>query len=211
MIHVDPPFDLGETLQGTDDDGNLINTSWLGQIFEIPSSTIPQFAAGNRARRSGRPVVAVILRNESGQALLPKHVVNLTDTAGYSLLESADGYADALAQDHVAIVDEHLPSAGVADDDIFWGILKGPVTVLTPQEAGSQFNGDIAVGGHLVASTASTTLTANAGRVSNVTVVGQTGGTQAFSMARNILGFALSAKTTGNTDADLLICATIQY
>jgi len=30
MIHVDPPFDLGETLKGTDDAGNYINS--IGKV-----------------------------------------------------------------------------------------------------------------------------------------------------------------------------------
>lgn len=221
MKYVDPPFELGETLSGKDDDGNLINGHWLGQVFEFPANRLGggSFASGNKARRTGRSILAVALRNESGFSLLPKRLARLTRTAGYSLLESVDGYSDTLREKEVVIIDEFLPaSGGVADDDIFWGILCGPVTVLTPT-AGGDFNGDIAVGNQLVSSTASTTGTSDAGRISNATFNATTN-TQAainaalqqtFDAAVNLVGWALSSRTTGNTDSDILINAALKY
>lgn len=212
MIRQIPFLELGETLSGTDDDGNLINKDKLGQIFEIPANNFGpgNFSDGSKKRLTGRSIIAVLVRNESGAALLPKRLVRFTRTAGYSLCESVDGYADTLAEKCVAIVDPDLPSAGVADDDIFWAILKGPTTILTPM-AGAGFNGDISVGSQLVAATSTTTGATTAGRVSNVTMNATTGITDAFNMAANIVGKALSAKTTGNTNADLLVDACIQY
>jgi hypothetical protein len=211
MKFVEPLFGLGTTLSGTDDDGNLINDEALGTIYEFPSRDLSSSGIrGNKTRLTDRPIVAVALRNESGLTLYGKRVAKLTETAGYSLLESVDGYAAELADGNVVIIDEFLETDGVADDDIFWGIISGPVTVLT-STVGADFNGDIAVGSPLVAGTGSTTGNSTSGRVSNVTLAGQTAATAAFSMAHNLVGVALSAKTTGNTAADLLINAKLQY
>jgi hypothetical protein len=213
MIRQDPPFELGDTLTGTDpnDSTKVINGQWLGQIFEMPVQNLSggNFAAGNKARLTGRSIIAVILRNTSGVALLGKHIGILDDTAGYALLENCDGYSDTLAQRNVVIIDDALPTAGVADDDLFWGILKGPTTVLTPIPP-ADFK-DISVGDPLVSSTATTTGATTAGRLSNITVAGQTGGTASLTMARGIFAVALSAATTANTNSDLLVNACIQY
>jgi hypothetical protein len=210
MILVDPPFELGETLSGKDADGNLINREVLGKVFEFPANQLDVASIrGSKKRRTGRMVTAVALRNVAGFALLGKRVARLSRIAGYDLVEAADGYCDSLAEKQCVIVDEFLPSAGVADDDIFWGIIGGPVTVLSAF-TGAAFNGDIAVGDQLVGATASTTGTSDAGRLSNVTMNATTGITDAFSMAANLIGVALSARTTGETNSDLLINACIK-
>lgn len=213
MKYVDPPFALGETMDGTDDNSNLINDHWLGQIFEHQAYDYSAASIrGSKARTTGRTITAVILRNTSGIALLGKRIGILDTTAGYGMLENCIGYSDTLLQDNIVIIDEWLDSNGVADDDLFWGILAGPVKVLVPL-AGADYNGDIAVGNQLVAATGTTTGATTAGRVSNVTLPGQTGATQAFSAAHNIIGVALSAKTTQQTTAgqDVLINACIKY
>ena len=203
------PFPLGESAPGTDDDGNLITPDWLGKKFLIAANNIS--ASGPiKDRLTGRQIVAVPMRNTAGQAMLGKRVVQFERTAGYRSIDSFDGYAATLAEKGIGVLDEFLPAAGVADDDIAWVIVEGPVTVLTP-DAGAAFNGDITVGAQLVAATAATTGTTVAGRLSNVTLPGQTGSTQAFQMAANQVGKALSARTTGETGADLLIHATIAF
>ena len=211
MLVNDAPFELGETLTGTDDDGNLVNDDVLGLIYEFPAvDTTATAIRGNKARKTGKTIKAVALRNESGLTLYGKRVVKLTETAGYSLVESVDGYAPTLADGNIVIVDDQLSSTGVADDDIFWGIISGPVTVLT-STVGADFNGDIAVGSPLVAATGSTSGNSTSGRVSNVTIAGQTAGTVAFQMADNLVGRALSARTTAETAEDLLIQACIRF
>lgn len=201
------PFDLGETLKGKDDDGNLIGKNWLGRVYVITSRDVGNTAIARKL--ANRQLLAVPLRNESGATMLGKRGALLTRTAGYSQLESVNGYAATLAEKGVVIIDEYLATNGVADDDIFWGIFAGPVTVLTP-EAGAAFNGDIAVGAQLVAATASATNTTVAGRVSNVTLPGTTGATVAHAMAANQVGVAMSARTTGETNSDLLINASLR-
>ncbi len=203
-----PPMELGEVLAGKDSDGNLINDQWLGQVFVFPASRVSANLRGGKNRRTGKPIKAILLRNESGITLYGKRLARLTPTAGYSLCESVNGYAaGSLACRNVVGIDEFLPSAGVADDAIFWGIIGGPFTVLVPA-TGAGMNGDIAVGNHLVAGTGTTTQSVTqSGRVSNITLPGTTGATDAVNMAAGIVGRALSARTTGETTAgtDLLV------
>ena len=63
MIHVDPPFDLGETLKGTDDDGNLINSQWEGAVYQFPDVDRTPALRGGKSRRSGGTLRAVCVRN----------------------------------------------------------------------------------------------------------------------------------------------------
>lgn len=210
LPYAEPPFGLNETYKGTDADGNLVNQELLGKIYFHPVKGATD-AAG---RACGRPIKAMIVRNESGAALLGKRVVKFTNSVGYSNLTSIDGYAADLATGRHAFL-ANLPSAGVADNDLCWVILEGPVTVLTPI-AGADFNGTITVGAPLVNSTGTTTGATTSGRISNVTfVVATDGGTQvglrAFSLAANQLGVALSTRTTSETATDLLVHATIRW
>lgn len=214
LSHV--PFPLGQTLRGTDDDGALINNEVLGSIHFFYA--VERGAAdnrGNKTRRVGKKIKAIALRNNSGATLYGKRVAILGSTAGYSGITTVIGYAATLALKGVVIIDEFLATSGVADKDIFWGIIEGPVTVLTPVIAGADFNGDIAVGAQLVAATGTTTGATSCGRVSNVTFTAATAGNTSngfdgFKMAANLIGSALSARTTGETAADLLINAAIK-
>lgn len=204
----DPPFPLGETLKGTqtiDGTTSTINETVLGTrcAFEHVDYSISGLTAG-RARLSGKPICAIALRNTSGITLLPKRLVRLDTTAGLGRIKNADGYTVLLAGLPAVLVDPWLPSAGVADDDIFWGIYQGPALVLTPT-AGADLNGDIAAGAPLVAATGSTSGNSTGGRVSNITMAAQTAATVSYSMAKNFIGHALSARTTGETAANLLV------
>tara|TARA_R100001129_G_scaffold135155_1_gene96694 strand:+ start:724 stop:1431 length:708 start_codon:yes stop_codon:yes gene_type:complete len=77
MINVDPPFDLGETLKGSQttvkEDGTtevkLINTHWEGAIFDFPDVDRTPSIRGGKNRRSGRSIRAVCVRNNSDGAL----------------------------------------------------------------------------------------------------------------------------------------------
>lgn len=133
------PFELGETLKGTDDDGNYINGEILGKVFAFPAQTSGiSTMRGQRRRRTGRHVWAVALRNLSGGALSARDVVSghptaPTDfaTSGYynPLIEAVDGTSGTAVEPFCYVVDEFLPSGGVANKDIFWGIVRGPCSV----------------------------------------------------------------------------------
>ncbi len=212
-----PNFGLGETVKGTADDGTtLINDAWLGQIHEFQYGSNVAISRGGKKRKTGRTVRAICIRNTSGAAMLPSRVITLDPTAGYHLLQRTLGMSTVLCAPHVAVVDDALPTAGVAQNDIFWAVIEGPQLVYTPL-AGSQFNGvDIAVGAPLVAATGSTTGATTSGRITNVTFTFATAGDTSngfdgFRMARNLLGAALSARTTAETNALCLVNCQCRY
>ncbi len=214
------PFELGQTLRGTDDGtttGTLINNEVLGGEFTFNNikSTTP--SNGVRSPHTAGPLRCIAIRNVSGVRLYGKRWVTLdTSTAGLDGLKEAVGYADTLAEGPAVLIDEFLSSTGVADKDIFWAVIDGVATTLT-SETGAGFNGaDIAVGGDLVAATAaSSTGSTTGGRVANVSFTNATAGNSSngydgYRMARNCLGTALSARTTGETSADLLVRVKVQ-
>lgn len=204
------PFELGQTLKGTDADGNLINSEVLGGVFTFNNITTTSPSGGVRKFHTGGPLQCMAIRNRSGVTLYGKRFASLDTAAGLTEVTDVKGYADTLAEPLCVLIDENLATNGVADKDIFWGVIDGVATTLTP-ETGAAFNGDIAAGAVLVGATAaSSTGSTTGGRVSNVTFTAATAGNTSngydgFRMALNTLGTALSARTTGETSADLLV------
>jgi len=205
MQYQYPPFELGETLDGTDSDGNLINESVLGMIYEFPAQRLGVSGiGGKKGRKTGKSIKAVALRNVSGIKLYGKRLAQTkSDSGGYELMEEVDGYEDEGDSTNVVIIDEFLDSTGVADDDIFWGILEGPVTVKT-QDEGNAGN-SISIGDGLAAGTATGTTLSTASD-------NDVGGVKAHSDPNplELIGVALSARTTDETGEDLLINASIR-
>lgn len=211
MIFVNPPFELGETLQGSVSGAGstLMNDHLLGQVFFFP----PKGTGTNRKRPTGKGVYAVALRNEAGIALLPKRIALLTKTAGYSLVTSVNGYAAVYGRNNCVFIDPYLPAAGCADDDIFWGIIGGPTTVFLPT-AGADFGtAAIAVGDFLVNSTGTTTGATTSGRIAGVTATNATAAQNALEVGLAVIGRALSAATSDQTTAgqELLVDACIRW
>lgn len=194
MIRQDPPFELGSTMTGTDDNSNLINDTWLGQVFELPAQPLgTSQIRGAKKRVVGRSVKAVLLRNTSGATLLGKRLVKLDATAGYALLQNATGYATDLNEINVAAIDQYLGTTGVADDDIFWGIISGP-TVVRLQGAANA-GGTLAVGAKLVSGTGSTSGNSTSGGIAANTTP----------RVDTIVATALSAMNSASTGQDCLV------
>lgn len=217
LQHV--PFGLGETLSGKDADGNLINKHWLGMIAEFPvAASTANDNRGNKARLVGKTIRAVVLRNESGQTLYGGKVARLTATAGYSLITSVDGYmAGGVAVANPIVIDDRLATNGVADDDLFWGVFSGPQALSTAIGTGS---GDheraIAVGDSLVNATGTTITATTSGRVTlpifTAATAGNTSnGYDAFRFSNNLIGVALSAATTAQTNTAILVDTRIRF
>jgi hypothetical protein len=123
-----PPFSLGETYKGKDG-ATLINGDLLGQEFEFPVETLVN---GVARRVNGRVTKARIVRNESGGALTGGNIVATSPAAGVAGTVNITGAASAAKQRNVYIVDPDLPTAGVADDDLFFVIIEGPSRVRVP-------------------------------------------------------------------------------
>jgi hypothetical protein len=204
-VLAEPPMDLGETLSGTLN-SSLINTDKLGGIYYFDSKS----TRDGIARVSSKPIGAVLLRNTSGLTLLGKRLGQLDRTAGYTPMHEVAGYSTVLANAGLVLIDPYLPSTGVADDDIFWGVFSGPALCLLPLL--STGHADISVNDPLVGHTGTTTGATTSGRITKVQFIAATSGEtgaalQAFSMAKNVVGRALSARTSQETTAgaDILV------
>lgn len=206
------PFDLGQTLKGTAADGTtLINNEVLGRTFVAPAYT--SLTSSPRAPRrkytsSDLNLKVVALRNNSGATLYGKRLACMSAVGGIASLTLVTGYANSLAQDNVVFIDPYLPSAGVADKDIFWGVYGGPV-LHTSLHVGSELESvAISIGDKLVTSASGATSgTSLAGKLTGITYyVGATSGiTQNANMVSRAVATALSAITSNNTDQDFLI------
>lgn len=156
------------------------------------------------APRSGGEVIAILVRNSSGVALLPKMAV--TWKSGQRG-KQVDGYADFAPDRAIAgIVDEWLPSTGCPANDYFWLVVKGPTLALTAKEADG--TNVIEVDDWLVNVTAAaSTHSTSAGRVIPAISVAGITTNITFAQSSNLYKFAraMSAKTTANTNADILI------
>ena len=188
MIHVDPPFDLGETLKGTDDDSNLINTHWEGAIFSFPDVDRSVGPRAGRTRRSGAAIRAVCVRNTSGGALtVAKKALKFDLSVGTrKVLGTVNGQCSAVNQ-FGGVGDNELTTT-VADDDLFWCIVGGPAEVLFKDSA------NISIGDLLITSS-------SAGAADEAAAGSATVGMTA---AVNILGRALEADSS-TSSATLLI------
>ena len=204
MYTAEPPFELGETLSGSDADGNLINSHWLGMKFTFPPKPARNSTPGAAVqRRTGRNIVAMPIRNVYGDTLYGKRLCLLDyTTAGLAGTTggctTCKGYATTTGQANVAIIDEFIETNGVADDDIFWAIVEGPVIVKTQATAAAA--GTIAAGDKLIGGTgAATSGNSTAGGV----------GTTSAPLVTQLLGTALSAMNSASTQQDCLIMSHI--
>lgn len=148
--------------------------------------------------RTSRLVRLRCVRNKAAAALLPKRLVSFAATAG-KFGAYVDGYADTTAEESYP-VDEYLPSTGVAVDDLFYIVIEGPALVLTDL-AGAD-NNVLPVGTVLVALTGATSGATTSGRVAPQDLTGATA--LLAKQIQNRIGYALTAKTTANTNADIL-------
>lgn len=158
--------------------------------------------AGVTAQRTGRSVRVRLVRNVAGFNILPKRLVSFKAQAG-KYGSYVDGYADVTAE-HCYPVDEYVSAAGVPDQSLFYITVEGPATVLTDLAGGA--NNVITVGMLLVSLTAVTSGATTAGRVAPYNVQADTT-TNIANAAQivNRIGRALTAKTTANTNADVLV------
>lgn len=198
------PFPRGSTFYngGTIDSNNLQGLNLEGQEYLHEDL---DFTNKYNTPRSDRLVRVRVVRNVAAAALLPKRLARMQASGlyynqrvdGYTTVDNARGYP----------IDEFLAATGVPVNDLFYVVVGGPATVLTSL-SGAGFNGDVAVGSVLVALTAATSGATTAGRaaVQNITASTQTADYSAIINAvQNRIGHALSAKTTGQTNEDLLV------
>lgn len=185
-----PPFQRG-TFSGTDEFLHLEGREF---IFEDVNP-----GPGTSLQRTGRQVRCRLVRNKAGFALLPKRLVAFQAAAG-KYGARVDGYADVTAE-HAYPVDEYVRAAGVPDGALFYIVVEGPALVLTDLAGGA--NNLLPLGTNVVALTAATSGATTAGRIAPQDLTGATA-----LLANQIMhkvGRALTARTTANTNADILV------
>jgi hypothetical protein len=183
-----------------------IDTAAYGQSVGVEGSQV-RFndvdPSDNMVLRSNRQVTCLLVRNVSGFTLLGKRLVSWA--AGYRGKRVA-GYCDVTAEEAAGVTDEFLGANGVRNGDLFYIAVAGPSLVKTPLEANG--NNVFTEGGILYALTAATSGATTAGRVvqwAGTFSVGQTTDGGAANIIMNRVGRAMSAKTTANTNADILV------
>lgn len=198
------PMGLGEVENGVNADSQAVLRNWLGRrrTFTDLDYSISGLTSG-RSQLSGYSLDAICLRNNSGITLSPKMLAQVA-RSGRDAVKEVIGYGATYTTQGLVLVDPFLPSSGVPNGYIFWGICNAVALCKTPM-AGAGFNGDIAAMAPLVCATAAATTGTTAGRVCNVTLPGTTGATDSYNFALSVVGRALSARTTGETNADILV------
>jgi hypothetical protein len=155
-----------------------------------------------RPLKDGAWIMAVLLKNNSGGALLGGNLARL-DTSGSGTGGSSDGelytqvagYGNAAVLRTVVLIDPWLPTGGVPDQYAFWGIVKGPAPGRTPASA-DDFQAAVTSGGPVVC-------TADAlGRISGVNAA-PANQAAAQANALGVLGFAWEPAAT--TDVNQLV------
>jgi hypothetical protein len=181
---IDPPFALGQTLGVSSlTDG----TGWVGVVKQFPDVN-----PITGAIRSNRIKTCVAVRNGSAIALAPKRTVAFSTAAGLAGLSTVVGYTSVLNAEHCGVVDEFLPTTGVAVNDIFWVTVDGPSEV-----AGLVSGTAIAAGDRVCCVVAANSTGLTAGRVGPSLL--SAASTAAGDAGRGVIGYAMSASSTSAT------------
>lgn len=190
------PFARGKTFGGTGatDAAHLLGQEWIVEDKDPSDAT---------KKRSNRLVHLRAVRNSSGAALLPKR---LTRFKSSTYNGEVDGYTRLTAEFFAGVVDEFLPSAGVASTDVFYIVVKGPSLCLMPL---SNLSADVAQGDILVSITAATSGATTAGRVSHDDLTGATA--LLAEQIINRIGRAMSTALTNDTNTNLLVDVRCDY
>jgi hypothetical protein len=147
-----------------------------------------------------------LLKNTSGINLLPKRLVKLGTGSTNGFETEAIGYSTVDAENCLPVF-EGLPDAGVPTANYFFVVSGGPALVKTSL-AGDARN-VINEGDWLTNTAGATTGATSGGRAAlqniQASTANATAGEENAQQVQFALGRAASAKTTNNTDADLLV------
>lgn len=191
---------------GTIDTNDLGAAELLGQIkvFEDINWGSTQNV---KPSRSARKVAVMLVRNLSGVTVYAKEAV-FVDPVTHGIT----GKCNSLGAE-CFLVDEFIGPNGVPANDVCWVVVSGPAMGKTPMtgaefQAASISKGDRLYGGTTSgASTAAGTTTPagrlNAHTATALTTVAQ--GAAILDAAANLVGKALTARTSGETNADILV------
>lgn len=197
MNSAQMPFGLGE-FNPVDADGTNAYDALVGHEYwteDVPAANQGQ----SLTNRTGRQKKVRLVKNTAAIALLPRRLVQFSTTAPrYGTW--VDGYNATLAG-HCLPVDEYLPATGAPVNSVFYIVVEGPAEVLTDIAASA--NNVISVGTVINGLNAASTGATTAGRVTPQDLTGATA--PLGNMIQNRIGRALTARTTANTNAAVLV------
>lgn len=199
------PFPIGQTFftDQTVDNTNNSPTNLGGKDYWV-EDVDHSASSGAKTHRSGRRRRLRVVKNDSGITLLPKRVVRYSNTAGERGTH-VDGYTRLTAEDWAGVVDEFLPSTGVADGDWFYIAVEGPAVCLMPLSQVA----DITVGTAMVALTAVTSGSSTSGAVAAQDI---SGATQPLAeQVMNLIGRAMSTVGSASTGGAILVDLVGRY
>ncbi len=234
--HENLPFPIGTTYF----DGQTADTTTTtalnleGKEYEVEDlNYVPATFSATKTLRTAYLKKVRIMRNISVVPIAGGYLCTPSVTTGggsgtasadgRQFLGRTDGYANVGGSIPTSTqpsygIDEFLPSAGVAVNDLFYAIIEGPFLGIVAATAanllGLSYNGTarpIGLGDLLVADTAAASTfgitqlsTMTCGKIASLTVGGNTGITLGFNLI-NRIGRALSAITTANTTGQSLL------
>lgn len=159
ILNADPWFGRGQTLGVTDVRQGTAVTGSVKVFTDVdPRTNMAGVFLSNRL------VTCIAVRNTSGAPLLPGAVVKMKKVA---VLDEVDGVAAAATDAPLGVVDEYVPATGVANNDVFWLVVSGPVAINT--------TGALAAGA-LVTATAGAAATGTAANAIGVVISPPAGG-----------------------------------
>ena len=190
-----PPWPMGSTYYngGTIDSSNLGGTQFEGKEYRFEDVW---FA-------TNQYITVRAVRNNGTFALLPSRLCQF-DPAYYG--DRINGYA-TVSYGPGVLLDSQLPAAGLLPNDIGYVIMEGPTTYLTPLDGAA--DNVVLFLDPLAAITAATSGATTAGRLATANTSGST--TSQRDSLLNVVGRALSAATTANTNALKLVGVTRIY
>ena len=190
---------LGNVMSGLDADSNEMNNNFLGGMRWFDEIDRDRSTIGPWGLDSGAWICAVLLRNVTGSALLGGNLARLNDAGcgDNNMYTQVEGYGNAAWLRTVVLIDPWIPTAGVADDKLFWGIIKGPAPGRTPQSAGT-FLGPLTPGGPVFCSADA------AGRITGPKGT-PASATEAYQQAIAVLGTSCDNQAPANVDTQELV------
>lgn len=231
--HEDLPFPLGTTFfdGGTADTTSSVPLNLEGKEYETEDINVaPATYSSTKTLRTAYLKRVRIMRNVSGVALVGGYLCAPQEggTDGRYFLGRTNGYATvggAVPTQCIPAygIDEWLPSAGCANNDLFYATVDGPFLGVSSSTAADILGlsnsgaaqpvqvGDILYAASAAASTNTTNLsTATCGRIANLTGTTTAAGNAitGFFQIINRIGRALSALTTTQTNTSLLMYFT---
>lgn len=188
-LYENLPFARGNTYGTTD---LTVGTQYEGK----------EYIHEDRTYGTARFVRVRIVRNNSGATLAGKYAAKFDNTVAGRAPDTYVSGKCTVTAERSYIIDDLLTGT-VPDKDLFYVVMEGPCLARTDLAAGATTV--ITVNDYLHALTAATTGATTAGRVNTAVFTGATA--VLAGQIQNVIGRAMSAKTTANTNADVLIDA----